>query len=492
MGQNVALVGSDLGRLIDQSGGAVMAIDREGSCVYANAATAQLLDISLDALLGASLWAAQPDLAESSLAGALEHAFTAGGASTALVYLFGSGRWLDAWILPSADAVLVILTDVTDCQTSIDIAPKAQEPFFQASLDALSAQIAILDEQGTILAVNRAWRRFAFDNGVTWADDGVGRSYESYVADTRCPCGDAADAFAAGIRAAIQGEHQEFVIEYPCSRPSGDVWFMARVTRFTGAGPVRVVVSHEDITLGRHADEEYTAFIAAVSHDLKNPIGVIQAQAQLLRRRAKRGKLDRDQMDRGLETIETAGARMTTLLDELLDLSQLEAGQLVQLQRRPTDLVALVRDCVESYGLVTAHHQIVVEMDPSELIGSWDEVRMRRVVENLLNNAIKYSPDGGRITLAVDCDAINGAPAGRLTVSDEGVGIPERDRPHIFKRFRRGGNVRGIAGTGIGLAAARQIIIQHGGTIDVASTEGAGSRFTIRLPLAAPGAAVTS
>jgi signal transduction histidine kinase len=117
---------------------------------------------------------------------------------------------------------------------------------------------------------------------------------------------------------------------------------------------------------------------------------------------------------------------------------------------------------------------------------------MRRVVENLLNNAIKYSPDGGRITLAVDCDAINGAPAGRLTVSDEGVGIPERDRPHIFKRFRRGGNVRGIAGTGIGLAAARQIIIQHGGTIDVASTEGAGSRFTIRLPLAAPGAAVTS
>lgn len=225
------------------------------------------------------------------------------------------------------------------------------------------------------------------------------------------------------------------------------------------------------------------AFVAAISHDLKNPIGAISAQAQLLRRRAAKGTLDDAGLARGLDTIDATVARMLMMIEELSDISHLQAGQPLRLNREPTDLVTLARSCADAYQPIASRHDIVVTTNCRELVGHWDEVRLRRVVENLLINAIKYSPDGGRITLDVYRGDLDGLPAGCLAVRDEGVGIPERDLPYIFEQFRRGRNVRGIAGSGIGLAAARQIMAQHGGTIDVRSQEGAGSAFTICIPL---------
>jgi signal transduction histidine kinase len=125
-----------------------------------------------------------------------------------------------------------------------------------------------------------------------------------------------------------------------------------------------------------------------------------------------------------------------------------------------------------------------VQTHEARLIGVWDAARLGRVLDNLVANAIKYSPAGGQISIEVEQEV--GAAGGwaALCVRDEGIGIPEADQPHIFERFRRGGNVVGhIAGTGIGLAGACQIVEQHGGSIVVSSREGAGSAFTIRLPL---------
>jgi len=125
-------------------------------------------------------------------------------------------------------------------------------------------------------------------------------------------------------------------------------------------------------------------------------------------------------------------------------------------------------------------HTIVLESLSDEIIGEWDVVRVERAIANLLVNAVKYSPSGGQITLRAWRDG----DLACFAVSDEGMGIPERDVPHIFERFHRGRNVIGsIGGTGIGLSAARQIVEQHGGTIAVDSREGVGSTFTVRLPL---------
>jgi signal transduction histidine kinase len=113
------------------------------------------------------------------------------------------------------------------------------------------------------------------------------------------------------------------------------------------------------------------------------------------------------------------------------------------------------------------------------LVGEWDGQRLRRVLDNLLSNAVKYSPDGGEIVVQLAREEDWAV----LLVSDQGLGIPADDLPHIFERFRRARNATEIVGTGLGLSGARQLVEQHGGTIVVHSQEGAGSTFTIRLPL---------
>jgi signal transduction histidine kinase len=122
-----------------------------------------------------------------------------------------------------------------------------------------------------------------------------------------------------------------------------------------------------------------------------------------------------------------------------------------------------------------------------ELHAAVDAARIARVVGNLLSNALKYSPRGGTIVVRVAQADGTAGPEALIAVADAGIGIPAADLPHIFERFARARNVAGhIPGTGIGLASARGIVEQHGGSITVQSTEGVGSAFIVRLPLAPP------
>jgi signal transduction histidine kinase len=145
--------------------------------------------------------------------------------------------------------------------------------------------------------------------------------------------------------------------------------------------------------------------------------------------------------------------------------------------------VALVREVAAAQQAATQLHEIVVEATVPELVGHWDAVRLERVVDNLLANAVKFSPRGGRITLSLAREHERAV----LRVSDQGLGIPPEDLPHIFEWFQRGSNVAGrIAGSGVGLAAARLIVSQQGGVLQAESTEGQGSTFTLALPLHEP------
>jgi signal transduction histidine kinase len=186
----------------------------------------------------------------------------------------------------------------------------------------------------------------------------------------------------------------------------------------------------------------------------------------------------------GLTTIESAASKMTAMISELLDLARLQAGRSLELQEEPSDLVALARRAVADAQGAAPGHELRVETSLPALVGVWDPVRLERVIGNLLSNAIKYSPEGGTVTISIGQDTAGPAPVAVLSVSDEGIGIPAADLPHVFERFRRGRNVVGrIEGTGIGLAGARQIVEQHGGTITAVSQEGSGTSITVRLPL---------
>jgi signal transduction histidine kinase len=222
--------------------------------------------------------------------------------------------------------------------------------------------------------------------------------------------------------------------------------------------------------------------MSSVSHDLKSPLTFIRGMASLRRRRAVVTPETEPLVD-ALDQIEASAGRMSQQLDELVDASRLEAGRTLELRREPTDLVELARTAVAQQQQGTDRHALYVSTAPTELVGVWDAVRLARVLDNLLENAVKYSPRGGTVEVAISSEDGNAV----LRVADHGEGIPDADLPHIWERFRRGRNVEGrIPGTGIGLAGVERIVELHGGAIAVDSQVGVGTTITVSLPLTVP------
>jgi signal transduction histidine kinase len=224
--------------------------------------------------------------------------------------------------------------------------------------------------------------------------------------------------------------------------------------------------------------------LATVSHDLKTPLTAVRGTSELLARRVRRQPQDAetDRVLEGLARIQAAATRMERMMNELLDAARLQTGEPLVLEREPVDLVPLVREALAEQQAANERHSLRLETEVDELIGDWDGPRLRRVLDNLLSNAIKYSPTGGEIVVELAADG----GCAVLQVRDQGLGIPAEDLPHIFERFRRARNAVEIVGTGLGLSGARQLVEQHGGSIEAESQEGAGSTFTVRLPLEAP------
>ena len=231
---------------------------------------------------------------------------------------------------------------------------------------------------------------------------------------------------------------------------------------------------------------ERLAFFATLGHDLKNPLTVAIGVVQLLRRQEQGGRVAPEQLRERLLSVESALRRSALRVDELMDLARRNDADMMALHLAPVDVVELVREVLEVYRIADVRHEIVLEPSPSSLTGSWDRDRLERSIDNLVNNALKFSPDGGRVSVAVsERDAVRGREA-LLTITDHGVGIPEDERDEIFERFGRGSNVAGVPGSGLGLWSVRRIVEQHGGTLTVTSRLGKGSTFTIRLPIIDP------
>lgn len=245
------------------------------------------------------------------------------------------------------------------------------------------------------------------------------------------------------------------------------------------------VAVFQDITAIKDLETEKDAFLAAASHDLKNPLTGIKARAQILIRRLSRpDPPDIPSTIEGLRNIDHTSTRLTGMINELLDVTRLQMGRPIDLERQPMDLLALAHEVVTDFIPFAERHQIQVRCDSPDLHGVWDRGRLERVLTNLISNAIKFSPHGGAITLTLSRQEHDGTSWATVAVQDEGIGIPEHDLPRIFERFFRASNAIGkIEGTGIGLSGSRHIAEQHGGTLSVESSEGKGSTFTLRLPL---------
>ena len=221
-------------------------------------------------------------------------------------------------------------------------------------------------------------------------------------------------------------------------------------------------------------------FLSAAAHDLKTPLTTLVAQAQFLERRAEAEPSAPADVS-GIKRIVLEAKRLSALVIELLDASRLEQGRLVG-EREPIDLVELARD-VASRDAYRSHH-VTVSAD-APVVGSYDLRRIGQVIENLVENAVKYSPEASEVQLALaqrDGHAL-------IDVTDQGIGVPAPDIPHIFDRFHRGANVddRRFAGMGLGLFICKGIVEQHGGRIWVDSAVGTGSTFHVALPVGGRG-----
>jgi PAS domain S-box-containing protein len=261
-----------------------------------------------------------------------------------------------------------------------------------------------------------------------------------------------------------------------------EIW-SRRLDLPTGAIGLSVV---RDISAQLEANQIREEVLTAISHDLRNPLNSIKLHAQSLQRLVRRGETpDLKRLDDGLSAIDTMSARVASLLDDVVDMARDRTQQGVPFEPEPTDLVAMARRCAEEVRS-SAGRDVQVETAAETVVGLWDAHGIERVILNLLTNAIKYSPHGGAVTVQVERVADDATPQARLVVQDEGIGIPAADLPRIFERYRRGRNVGKIAGTGIGLTGAKQIVERHGGALEVTSAEGAGTRVTVTLPLVPP------
>ena len=219
------------------------------------------------------------------------------------------------------------------------------------------------------------------------------------------------------------------------------------------------------------------AFLAGVAHDLRNPLGAMGLALEGLRHRAD----EPEKFGRTIDLLSRQVKGLDRMLMDFVDASRIEAGE-VQLAFERCDVRVLVREACSLFSAMSQRHQIGCDLPQEVVEVDCDSLRMTQVLTNLVSNAIKYSPEGGRIRVGVS----QTGPGVRLTVSDEGVGIAAGEQVHLFEPFRRANRRTDIPGTGLGLFVVQHLIQAHRGRIEVQSQEGVGSTFSVLLPLARP------
>ncbi|SEM58471.1 Response regulator receiver domain-containing protein [Stigmatella aurantiaca] len=218
---------------------------------------------------------------------------------------------------------------------------------------------------------------------------------------------------------------------------------------------------------------------ALATHDLKGPLQIISLNAQFLRLKMPAASLT-PSLDARLTSIGHAAMRMGELIDHFLIATR---GREQLLRRERMDLLALVNTKVRELESMSTRHVFHLRVEGKDFTGNWDSTSLERVLDNLLSNAVKYSPAGGNILVTLAEGAAQPERQVLLRVEDPGLGIPEKDLPHVFERFHRASNVPDtIAGSGVGLASVRRLVELHGGSIEVKSQQGQGAAFTVLLP----------
>ena len=248
-----------------------------------------------------------------------------------------------------------------------------------------------------------------------------------------------------------------------------------------GATALENALAHDAL---RRSEQTRAQFVRMVTHELRAPVAGAQSLLRVLVR-GMAGELTDQQRDI-LRRLEDRLDALSALINDLLDLA---ASKTVQLEEplRPVTLQPVLRAVIERYAAQAEEKRVALRADipPEPLTVCASEDGLDRVFDNLIGNAVKYTPEGGRVSVHLSKQVASAV----ITVADTGIGIPEKDLPHLWEEFFRASNARRsrIPGTGLGLSIVRRLVEYYGGLIGVQSVEGQGTTFTVTLPLAGPG-----
>jgi signal transduction histidine kinase len=350
--------------------------------------------------------------------------------------------------------------------------------------------VMILDAQGRILSLNRALERMTgwrsvdavgrdHDEVITWKkldsgdlkkalDDGWPLNRKSSTLDTP----DSPDALDAPDTLYVEGD---LLRRDGLSQSIGIVYSPL----LTAEGALSNIVANvRDITNFRQAQEMQNVFISTISHELKTPVALIKGHAATLRRDDV--EWDMDVVRDYSAVIEEESDRLAVLIENLLTTSKIQAQRNLELNLDDIRLDQLAERSVERFSTQTQKHKFKLKFPPKFPVVRGDEQRLRQVLDNLISNAIKYSPEGG----VIEVGGMNDGASVTVYVRDQGVGLSEQDQERVFERFYRVDSAlsRKTQGTGLGLFLARAIVEAHGGKMRVESEPGHGSTFYFTLP----------
>jgi len=364
----------------------------------------------------------------------------------------------------------------------------------EAIVDSLSDGVMVTDAYGKVSFVNREAENLL---GIE-RDGAIDRRPHEVIQDKNIiefvqPFLDAAGSEGAGSghRASTSGKkHAKRAVDLEVKRKNGTRHFhIAQFPVLDNTGkPGGAITTFRDITQTKLEERARKEFVSSVTHELRAPLTAIKSYVEMLIDDETR---DRDLQREFFNTINEEADRLARLIDDMLNMSKIEVGNLV-LNKSIVRTRKLIEDAVKGVRSAAKNKSIELEASITEDLPDVqaDKDMVRVVVTNLLGNGIKYTQEGGKVFLNAELTTDPASAKGRrtiaLTVEDNGPGIPEDELDKIFEKFYRGKTTAGqkVVGNGLGLALAREIATLHGGDIKVASTLGEGSKFTFLLPAA--------
>jgi PAS domain S-box-containing protein len=479
-----------LAALLDGIDTAVLALDVDWRFTYFNpAADALLRELgrSAEALLGKDFWLEFPEFGGTACERELRRAVADGVRVAFDTHHAPLDRWLRLHATPTRDGVAISLADVTARKSAQRIRQELEDFF-----DNATVSLHWVGPDGTVLRANQAELDFlGYER-----DEYVGRHIAEFHADPeviadilqRLTRGETLRNYEARLKGKDGSIKHVMIDSSVLWGPNGEFLHTRCFTRDVTALKRIEDERAELLASERAARAEAEAanrskdeFLAILSHELRTPLTAVLGWTLMLRV----GKLDPDAVQRALEAIDRNTRSQSQLINDLLDVSRIITGKL-EMERDPVHVLTAIKTSIESLAEAAERKRITIEtaLDPSVGTVLGDDMRLCQIVTNLIGNAVKFTPEGGHVTVRLEGigdDVV-------ITVADDGVGIAAADLPRVFDRFHQGHVPRqsSVGGLGLGLAIVQHLVKQHRGRVTADSDgPGKGARFSVYLPRAA-------